>query len=105
MNAIQSAKATLAEVQAKSSAYRSRNNEGGYGYNPYENEEMEAIRAVVAAELADRVARYPEIKAAWNAAIAKHTVNGQIDMRQLPQIEKEVGVTMAQIRELKAMVG
>lgn len=105
MTSIQTAKAALAEVQAKSRAYNNRNNEGGYGYNPYEAAEMDAIRAVVAAELADRVARFPEIKASWNAAIAKHGVNGQVDMRKMPQIEKEAGVTMAQIRELKAICG
>ena len=105
MNNIATAKATHAEILAKARAYGKRNNEGAYGYNPYDDKIIEAGRAVLAAELADRVARYPEIKAAWNAAIAKHTVNGQIDMRKMPQIEKEVGVTMAQIRELKALVG
>lgn len=105
MTSIQTAKAALAEVQAKSRAYNNRNNEGGYGYNPHDDAEMAAIRAVVAAELADRVARFAEIKAAWNAAIAKHTVNGQMDMRKMPLVEKEAGVTFAQVRELKAICG
>ncbi len=105
MTSITAAKAAHAEMLAKARAYDKRNNEGAYGYNPYDDKVIDAGRAVLAAELADRVARFPEIKAAWNAAIARYTVDGQIDMRQMPKIEKEVGVTMAQIRELKAMVG
>jgi len=86
----------------KIQAHDAVHNEGGEGYNPEHAKDEAAARAKSEAHIADLLARADEIKAAWNAAIAAHSVNGQVNMRDLPKIEKMAGVKLNDIQTLKA---
>lgn len=83
-------------------AYRNANNEGGYGYNPHEAQMLADAKAAADARIDSILARYDELRAAWNAAVAKYAKNGQLTMQALAQIEREVGVTLSEIKIAKA---
>lgn len=68
-------------------------NEGGEGYNPYAAKIDAAVTQAVDARIADLASRFGEIRAAWNSAVAKYTVNGQLRAADISKIEREVGVT------------
>jgi hypothetical protein len=85
----------------KIQAHDAVHNEGGEGYNPEVAKDQANARAKADAHMADLIARADEIKAAWNAAIAAHTKNGKVDMRDLPKIEKMAGVKLNDIQMLK----
>lgn len=105
-NSIIAIKTELADLTARARAYRNTHNEGGYGYNPYDAKIEDACRRLREAELADYAARWPQIRAAWNAALAKYTNNdGNIDMRNLPKIEAEAGISLGDMKAVKAMAG
>lgn len=77
-------------------------NEGGEGFNPYQ--ETAAARAAQAAEarMADMMARAKDLRAAWNVAVAKYTTARGVSMSDLAKIEREVGATRLEMAELKA---
>lgn len=89
---------------ANANRHNMAHNEGGEGYNPHTHKHDAAVETAVEAEIAALIPRYEELKAAWNAAVAKHTVNGKLDMRALPKIEAEAGVTLNMVRILKSRV-
>ena len=76
-------------------------NEGGYGYNPYEAEALAEAEAKTEARIQHIIANIGTYKAAWAAAVAKHSVNGQIPSAALVEVEKESGVTLLEIQIVK----
>lgn len=86
-------------------AYTSSQNEGAYGFNPHEAAMQAAARSAADARLDSVVARFDAIRAAWNTAVAKYTVNGQLSMAALKRIESEVGVTRTELLSAKARIG
>lgn len=104
MGNIDTIKAELVDLIAKRDAYGRHNNEGGEGYNPYDDEIEAACKALHAAEDADLIARWPEVKARWNAVIAKYTVDGRVDMRNMPKIESEAGIKLTEVQRIKALL-
>lgn len=102
--AVATARTHLDAVVAKRDAYRRTHNEGGAGFNPYEERVIEAVDALRAARLAEYASRWEELRAAWNAGVAKYSVNGQLAMRDLKKIEAEVGVSRADLVAVKKMV-
>lgn len=99
---IEALKAQLAEVQSKSRSHDKRINEGGYGYNPHDAKADELIAEIVNAEIDAIVEDIDAIRARWNAAVAKYTVGGKLDMRHLKAIEAEAGITLTQMQSAKA---
>lgn len=83
-------------------AHTKTHNEGGYGFNPHEAAMLAAAHAAADARMSDLIGRAAEVRAAWNAAIAKHTVNGLVPTAALKLIEAEAGVTMLEMTSLKA---
>jgi hypothetical protein len=83
-------------------AYTKVANEGGYGYNPHEESMQAAAREAAETRIAGLVARADELRAAWNAAVAKHAANGQVSMAALKLIESEVGITLGDLKTIKA---
>lgn len=77
-------------------------NEGGEGFNPHQ--ETAAARAAQAAEarMANLVLHAQDLRAAWNAAVAKYTTARGVSMSDLAKIEREVGATRLEMVELKA---
>lgn len=104
MSTIKTIQAELADLCAKRDAHNRSHNDGGHGYNPYDSKIEDACDRLRAAKMVDYVARWPEIKAAWNAAVAKYSTARGIDMRDLPKIEAAAGITMAEIKAVKATV-
>jgi hypothetical protein len=105
MTTIATIKSEIASLQVQARAHRNSHNEGSYGYNPYDSKIEDACKRLRAAELADYVARWDDIRAAWNAAVAKYARNGKVDMRDLPKIEAEAGISNGDRMAVKAMVG
>lgn len=104
MNNIEIIKAEIADLNAKARAHSNRHNEGGEGYNPYEVKIVDACKRLRAAELADYAARWDSIKDKWIAAVAKYSVNGKVNMRDLPKIEAEAGISNSDRMAVKAML-
>jgi hypothetical protein len=86
----------------KIQAHNNLHNEGGEGYNPEAVKDQANAHAKAEARIADLMSRAAEVKAAWNAAVAAHTKNGKVDMRDLPAIEKMAGVTKLEVMTLKS---
>jgi hypothetical protein len=80
-------------------------NDGGEGFNPHLAKHDAAVDQAVKARIAEIAARFPEVRAAWNAAVAKYTINGKLRTQDIAKIEAEVGVTQNEIRLAKAAVG
>lgn len=87
---------------SKLTAFRNLHNEGGEGYNPEEAKDVIAARAAADARIESLLPRFAELRAAWNAAVAKYAANGQISATVLAKIETEVGVTRLEMLALKA---
>jgi hypothetical protein len=51
------------------------------------------------------VADFTTYRARWNAAIAKHAVNGNIRISDLVKIEAEAGMTKLEMLSAKARIG
>jgi hypothetical protein len=85
----------------KIQAHAATHNEGGEGYNPEVAKDQANARAKAESRIADLISRAAEVKAAWNAAVAAHTKNGNVDMRDMPAIEKMAGVTKMEVMTLK----
>lgn len=73
--------------------YDAVHNEGGEGCNPYDAKHDAAVDHAVQARIAEIVSRFAEVRAAWNAAVAKYTVSGKLRATDITRIEAEVGVT------------
>lgn len=86
----------------KIQAHNAVHNEGGEGYNPEVAKDQANARAKAEARIADLMSRAAEVKAAWNSAVAAHTKNGNVDMRDMPAIEKMAGVTKIEVMTLKS---
>lgn len=77
--------------------HASTHNDGGYGFNPYQAKHDAAVAQAADARITDLASRFAQIRAAWNTAVAKYTVNGQMRAADLQKIEREVGVTRAEL--------
>ena len=84
--------------------YDSLINEGGEGFNPYQAKHDATVKQAADARMADLVSRFAEVRAAWNAAVTKYTVNGKVSCRDLPKIEAEAGVSQIEMMSLKDRV-
>lgn len=87
----------------KIQAHSSMHNEGGEGFNPEIAKSVATAAAKAEARMADLIARAAEIKAVWNAAVAAHTKNGQVPATAIKSIEAAAGVTVNEIKTLKAL--
>jgi len=96
-------KAEMADLQAKEAAYKQSHNEGAAGYNPYTNKVIECAGRLRQAELEEMLPKFPELRAAWNAEIARITTPRGVAMRDLKKLEEKLGVTAQTLRKLKAM--
>lgn len=83
-------------------AHNATHNERGYGYNPHAAKAERAAINAAEARIVELMSRAAEVKAAWNAAVAAHTVNGQVRASDLPKIERMAGVTRLEVAELKS---
>lgn len=99
---VETIKAEIADLNAKAAAHRTRHNEGRDGYNPYTAKIEDACARLYEAEIADCMTRWDELRAAWNAALAKYSRGGRVDMRDLPKIEAEAGITNSMRMAVKA---
>lgn len=77
-------------------------NEGGYGFNPYEASAASRAADAAEARMVDLMSRAAEVRAAWNAAVAKYTTSKGVSMLDMPKIEREAGVTKLEMADLKA---
>lgn len=105
MSNIAAIKSEITNLQAKAHAHRNSHNEGGYGYNPYDPKIEDACKRLRAAELADYASRWDDIRAAWNAAVAKVSGPRGVSMHDLAKVEASVGITLGDLKAVKAMVG
>lgn len=94
--------AKIQELANQARAYDRINNEGGEGFNPFWRQHEEAVMQATREEIEAMIPRWQEIRAAWNAAVAKYTINGKVDVKNMPDIEREAGVTQNQISRLKS---
>lgn len=89
-------------MTTKYAAYRNAVNEGGEGYNPYEEEMLAEARAKAEARIQEIIDNMDTYRAAWNAAVAKYVKGGVVDTRDLKAIEAEAGITKAEMQTVKA---
>ena len=83
-------------------AHNATHNEGGYGYNPFEQPAAQRAHDAAEARMADLMSRAAEVRAAWNAAVAKYATAKGVSMLDMPKIEKMTGVTQNEIGMMKA---
>jgi hypothetical protein len=102
---------TISELQAKVNDLKAQydnfgriQNNGGDGHNPYEKPMLDAVSSLHSARIDDYAARWPEIKARWNAAVAKYTGPKGVSAADLPKIEAEAGISRADVQAVKAKV-
>lgn len=84
--------------------YSRLQNEGGEGYNPHWAKHDAAVAAAVEANLAAYADRWTEVKAAWNAAVAKYAGPKGVSMADLAKIEAEAGINHDTLKLVKARV-
>jgi len=96
---------TIRQTAEQARRYQQVVNEGGEGYNPYDEQHDNAVRAAADARMDELASRANELRAAWNAAVMSRSVNGQLRASDMPAIEKEVGATQNEMRLLKTRMG
>lgn len=106
MQTLAQLEAKLEDVQAKARRHDGHN-EGGYGFNPYRDQEAEIVSQITAIKLAAREAHidenYSEYKKRWSLAIIEVAKGASgVTPAQLAEVEKIAGVTLAEVKAAKA---
>ncbi|OWL90144.1 hypothetical protein [Halopseudomonas aestusnigri] len=86
----------------KVTAYNLTHNEGGEGYNPHLAAAQAEAEAKAEARIQHIIGNITTYKAAWGAALAKYSKNGQVATKDLAKIEAEAGVTQLEIQIVKS---
>lgn len=86
----------------KYDAHKNAMNEGGEGFNPYAEQIVIEAKDKAEARIQSIIENIESIRAAWNAAVAKYSKNGKVDINAIAKIEKEAGVTMNEMKIVKA---
>lgn len=87
---------------SKLTAHTNTHNEGGEGFNPHIASMIATAEAKAEARIQHIIANVASYKAAWNAAVSKRAVGGNLTMAQMVEIEQEVGVTRLEMAEVKS---
>ena len=93
---------TIAHHAAAARSHNASHNEGGEGYNGNWAKHDAAVAAAGDAHIDALVARAPELRAAWNAAVAKFAVNGNVATKDLQKIEAAAGITLNELKLVQA---
>lgn len=83
-------------------AHNLTHNDGGYGYNPYAEEDAQQAAEKSEARIKHIIANIDSYKAAWSKAVAKYSVKGQLPTGALKKVEQEAGVTLGEIQTVKS---
>lgn len=86
----------------KYDAHKNSINEGGEGFNPYAEQIVSEAKDKAEARIQRIIENIESIRAAWNAAVAKYSKNGKVESNDIANIEKEAGVTMNEMKIVKA---
>lgn len=86
----------------KYDAHRNAMNEGGEGFNPYEEQIIAEAQAKTEDRIQHIIANLDEYRARWNAAVAKHSVGGQIAAAAIRKVEQEAGVSLHEMKLVKS---
>lgn len=101
---VEQARKALEDAQKRAREYRNTNNEGGYGFNPYDAEVEQAMQSLQDARNRELLADAEGYRARWNAAVQKYAKNGQLATGDLKKVEQEAGMTANEAKWLKEQV-
>lgn len=98
---VEQARKALEDAQKRAREYRNTNNEGGYGFNPYDAEVEQAMQSLQDARNRELLADAEGYRARWNSAVQKYAKNGQLATGDLKKVEQEAGMTANEAKWLK----
>lgn len=90
------------QAAKKIDSYNNAQNEGGDGYNPHQAEHDAAVEEAAEARIRHIIENLDSYKAAWNAAVAKHTTAKGVPAAAIKAIEAAAGVTLNEMQIVKS---
>lgn len=103
---IQQAQQNLEALQAKQKEFDTIQNEGGYGYNPYDEKVSQALRALSKAETKERQdwldENFFELRVEWNTWVRENTDSkGRLDRKAANEKAASMGIKIDELKETK----
>lgn len=86
-------KELVVELKNKMRAHNSSNNEGGFGFNPYEEKLLAARKEMDSIRLDALAASFPQLREEWNGWVAANNTSKGLQMTAVTAKAKSMGLS------------